>query len=295
VAACTPGFIPQTADEAMVEAISVAPRFFTTIRTPLIAGREFDWRDRPGAAAPLVAIVNEAFAARFLVGRNPLEQRFGLNCPTNSTAYRVVGVVGDAKNNPRQVNRPRAYFPLGNTSEALTLVMRTAGPPERLIPTVRRTMADFNAAIPTFGEVTPVELREQQMRQERLLTNMIVTFSTVALLLSALGIYGMLGYLVVRRTRDLCIRIAIGARPVDVAIHVLVEAVLPVGVGLSIGAFVSIIAARWTQSLLFGVSAHDLTAMAAAIAALLVIASVAAAIPARRAARIDPLRALRFE
>jgi predicted permease len=291
---CTPGYVPVTTADAGVDTSSVGPRFFKTIGTPLRSGREFEWRDGV-PNAPAVAIVNESFVRTFFAGKDPLAQRFGFRCPANPTAVAIVGVVADAKNSPRQVVRPRVYFPLGDTGNVVTLVIRTGAMPESLILTIRRVMTEFNIAVPTFGEITPIALREQQMRQERMLAGVVLVFGGVALVLAAIGIYGMLGYLVLRRTREIGIRLAIGAQPAHIAVDVLRAAVVPVSVGLGIGCLVGIAAATWAERLLFGVSAHNPMAMAIGIVVLLGIAIVAAAMPAKRAAQTDPLRALRFE
>src|SRR5438552_6453872 len=121
------------------------------------------------------------------------------------------------------------------------------------MPTDGREMADVHLNVPTFCETTPIELREQQMQQERLLTNLLIAFGAVALLLSSIGIYGMLAYLVTRRTSEIGIRIALGARSASVVAMVLRESVAPVGMGLALGAMAAMAAARWVNSLLFGV------------------------------------------
>jgi ABC-type antimicrobial peptide transport system permease subunit len=133
------------------------------------------------------------------------------------------------------------------------------------------------------------------MQQERLLTNLLIAFGAVALLLSSIGIYGMLAYLVTRRTPEIGIRMALGARPAAVITMVLRESVAPVGVGLALGAAVAIAAARWVNALLFGVAAYDPRTIAGAASVFLTIAAVAALLPALRASRIDPLGALRSE
>ena len=289
---CVPGYVPPDPQDTVASLSGVAPRYFETMRSPMVSGREFEWRDRvvrPGA------IVNEAFARKFFAGKNPLEQRFGVNCPANPTQLGVVGVVADMKNVPRQSAAPRFYVPLGDTGEVVTIVLRTTGRPERMIPTIRRAMADFNATVPTFGEMTPVELREQQMQQERLLTNLLLAFGAVALVLSSIGIYGMLAYLVTRRTSEIGIRMALGAQRADVLRLVLRESILPVATGLAVGGAATLIATRWIDTLLFGVSAHDPSTMVGAAGVFLLIAAAAAIVPARRAAHLDPLRALRVE
>jgi hypothetical protein len=297
---------PQAERDASAALAGVAPRYFETLRTPVVTGREFDWLDgeagnaaSSGAPDPsrprFPAIVNEAFARRFLGGQNPLDSRFGLNCPSQPSAIQVIGVVADSKNLPRQASSPRIYVPMGGSINVVTLVLRTSGRPEAAIPTVRRAMADVNVNVPTFGETTPIALREQQMQQERLLTNLLVAFGAVALLLSSIGIYGMLAYRVTRRTSEIGIRMALGARPAAVVAMVLRESVGPVAIGLAFGAAAAIAAARWVSTLLFGVTAYDPRTMAAAAAVFLAIAALAALLPARRASRIDPLGALRAE
>jgi predicted permease len=298
---CTPGFVAANPQDAFVPITGVGSRFFETLRTPLVAGRELAWSDAITSDTPrtpgsvFAGVVNEAFVRRFFPGKNPLEQRFGLNCPARPSDFQVIGVVADSKNLPRQANQARIYVAMGGTTNVITLILRTTGRPEAMIPVVKRAMADLNANVPTFGEITPVELREQQMQQERLLTTLLLAFGAVALLLSSIGIYGMLAYLVTRRTADIGIRMALGARPGNVVAMVFRESIVPVASGLAAGAAATLIAAQWVNSLLFGVSAHDPWTMAVSAAVFLLIAGAAAFVPARRASRIDPVRALRTE
>jgi predicted permease len=296
---CAPGYLSADVQSSSASMNSIAPHFFETMRSPMMAGREFEWRDqigpdyRPGA--PVVAIVNEAFARQFFPGRNPLDQRFGVSCPQNPTQVGVIGVVADSRHVPRERAAPAVYWPLDGTGNVVTLIARTAGPPERMISTIRRAMADFNAAVPTFGETTPIELREERMQQERLLTDLLLAFGAVALVLSSIGMYGMLVYMVTRRTPEIGIRMALGARRLDVAWMVLRESIGPVAAGLAVGAAGALIAAHWIDHLLFGISAHDPLTMVGATFVFLFIAAGAAILPARRATRITPLRALRSE
>src|SRR6266508_739224 len=238
---CMPGMTPQAERDASAAFAGVAPRYFETLRTPVVTGREFDWLDGdagssasrgvPDPSRPrLPAIVNEAFVRRFLGGKNPLDSRFGLNCPSQPSAIQIIGVVADSKNLPRQPSSPRVYVPMGGAINVVTLILRTPGQPDGMISTVRKAMTEVNVNVPTFGEVTAIDLREQQMQQERLLTNLLIAFGAVALLLSSIGIYGMLAYLVTRRTPEIGIRMALGARPGLVVAMVLRESVVPVGV-----------------------------------------------------------------
>ncbi|HEV3060496.1 MAG TPA: ABC transporter permease [Vicinamibacterales bacterium] len=303
---CMPGMTPEAGRDASAAVAGVAPRYFETLRTPVVNGREFDWLDgeagntaSSGAPDPsrprLPAIVNEAFVRRFLAGRDPLDSRFGLNCPSQPSAVQIIGVVADSRNLPRQPSLPRIYVPMGGAINVVTLILRTIGRPESMVPTVRKAMTEVRLNVPTFGEITPIELREQQMHQERLLTSLLMAFGAVALLLSSIGIYGMLAYLVTRRTPEIGIRMALGARPAAVIAMVLRESVAPVGAGLALGAVAAIAAARWVNALLFGVAPYDPRTIAGAASVFLTIATLAALVPALRASRIDPLGALRSE
>jgi predicted permease len=275
----------------------VAPRYFETLRTRVVAGREFEARDQPRAAlAAPPAIVNQAFARQFFAGQDALQRRFGLGpCSANNRAITVIGVVADVKDDPRAGVRPTVYFPVGLSGSPVTLVIRTAGDPQRLIRSIRRVAEGVNFAVPTFNELPAVDLREQRMREERLLTDLLTAFAAVALALSATGIYGMLAYMVVRRTRDIGIRMAIGATSSAIGRLVVTEAIAPVVAGLLAGAGISLAAGRIAASFLFGVSPYDARTLAIAALAFGAIAVAASAAPARRAAAIDPLTALRSE
>jgi len=285
---------PQDARAAFA---AVEPRYFATLGIRLVAGRELTWADKPRDDEfwPPVMVVNEAFARKFFAGRNPLEGRFGLNCPAAPAEYQVIGVVADNRTAPREQAGPMVFPFMGGTLNVVTLILRTRGRPEALIPTVRRAMNELNANVPTFAETTPVELREQQMQQERLLTILLLAFAATALLLSSIGIYGMLAYLVARRTSEIGVRMALGAGRRAILAMVLGESIAPVAVGLVAGAAATFAAARWVQSLLFGVSPHDPWTLTLAAGVFLLIAALAAVLPARRATRIDPLRALRVQ
>jgi macrolide transport system ATP-binding/permease protein len=299
VSVCTPGYVPLDPHASFVKFTEVGPNYFTTMRSPIQMGRDFEWRDRIGPdfrpGDPGVAIVNEAFVRKFFAKRTPLDQRFGFNCPQDPTQIRVIGVVADAKSGPRKNVVPTVYWALGETENVVTLIARTAGPPDRMVGAVRKAMVDFNPAVPTFGETTPIELREERMQQERLLTDLLLAFGAVALALSCIGLYGMLVYIVTRRTPEIGIRMALGARRVDVIWMVLRESIGPVAAGLAAGAVAALIAAHWIDHLLFGVSAYDPVTMVEAVLVFLFIAACAATLPARRAVRINPLHALRSE
>jgi ABC-type antimicrobial peptide transport system permease subunit len=171
--------------------------------------------------------------------------------------------------------------------------VRAAGDPAAMIATVRRAMREQNADIPTFSEATLVDLREQQLRRERLLSDLLTLVGAVTLLVCALGIYGMLSYSVARRRAEISVRMAIGARTADVVRLIVRESLVPVGAGIAIGCGAALGLARWIDSLLFGVSGHDAWTMLIAAGVFLLVATAAAAIPARSASRVDPVLALR--
>jgi predicted permease len=302
-AACTRDFNPDNPLERAVGVNLITPHFFDTMKLPMHAGKDFEWRDRPqpngtpGAGMP-VAIVNEAFVRKYYSkGKDGIGEKlgFGNACPNNPGTFTVIGVVADAKSVPRSQAGPMIYLPFGNTSDPLTVVLRTAGDPARMSAAIRRAMAEFDSNVPLFGEVTPMALKDQQMKQERLLSTLLLLFGSFALLLCSLGIYGLLSYTVSRRTSEIGLHMALGAQKADVIRMIVAESLAPVAVGLAVGTLVAFALTRFVQTLLFGVSRPDPLIIAGAVALFMMIGATAAALPARRASLIDPLKALRYE
>jgi len=209
--------------------------------------------------------------------------------------FTVIGVVADSRPLPRGTSGPMLYFPLGNPADPLTVILRAGGDPARMAPAIRRAMAEFDSNVPLFGEVTPLDLREQQIKQERLLSTLLICFGAFALLLCCLGIYGLLAYNVSRRTSEIGLHMALGAQRFDVLRMIVGESLTSIGIGLGLGIAVAFALSRFVESMLFGVSRPDPLIISAAIVLFLTIASLAAALPALRASRIDPLKALRYE
>jgi predicted permease len=297
-AACTSDFNPPDARERTVSINPVAPHFFETMRLSMLGGRDFEWTDRPRPGGLPVAVVNDAFARKyFAAGKNPVGERFSLGngCPNNPGMITVIGVVGDARALPRKDAGPVVYLPFANSADPLTIVLRVNGEPSRMSNAIRRSMTEFDSNVPLFGEVTPLALREQQMSQERLLSTMLIFFGSFALLLCSLGIYGLLSYTVSRRTSEIGLHMALGAQKGDVIRMIVRESLVPVACGLLLGIVVAFALTRMVASMLFGLSRPDPIIIGAAVIVFMSIAAIAAALPARRASLIDPLKALRYE
>jgi predicted permease len=290
----------------------VTPGYFETIGTPLLRGRVFTDRDRPGA--PLVTVVNQAFAARFFGDSDPIGRRIGFARERSGGVreFEIVGVVGDAKYQDAKVPAYRTFFlPFLQRSTAST-IGAPAGPLDRshypraielhvtsasagLEAQVRRAIAGVDRRVTVVSMRTMAEQVAGNFNIDRLIARVAIAFGGVALLLACLGLYGVTAYAVTRRTREIGIRMAIGASPGAVLKTVLRGALVQLGLGLSIGVPAALAAGRLLQAMLYGVSGQDPLLLALAIAILAVCAVAAGLIPARRAAALDPVRALRVE
>jgi predicted permease len=294
--ACTVDFNPDDVREGTVGFNQVTPHFFETMKLAMLAGRDFDWTDRPRPNGLPVAIVNDAFARKYYAkGKPAVGEKLGFACPNNPAQITVIGIVGDAKSLPRTDAGPMIYMPFGNTPDPLTVILRTNGDPSRMSSAIRRAMREFDSNVPLFGEVTPLALRDLQMKQERLLSTLLIFFGSFALLLCSLGIYGLLSYTVSRRTSEIGLHMALGAQRGDVVRMIVKESLIPVAMGLLFGIGVAFALTRFVESLLFGLAGPDPVIIVGAVVLFMAIAAVAAALPARRASLIDPLRALRYE
>jgi hypothetical protein len=271
----------------------VTAGFFDTMQIPVLAGRGFVARDIEDPDATAV-VVNQAFATRYFgreaaVGRN-LEARFA----ETDNAHEVVGVVADTRYDLRKPVAPTVYIPLRPRGPG-TIHVRVAGD----IPTLAtRLREEVRAGSPLFRATTIVPqsvLVEQTLLRERLLALLSGFFATVGLVLAAVGLYGVLSYSVVQRKREIGIRVALGAARVSVIRTVIADIGGAIVAGAAGGLAAGIYAARFVEALLFEVSPLDFWSLALPIAALLLGAILAAALPALRAARIDPAEALRCD
>ena len=275
----------------------VGDTFFQTFGIPVLRGRGFESGDGPEAAK--VVVVNESFARRYLDGVDPV----GLTCSILGADWRIVGVSADAKyDSLKKPPGPTVYFPiwqmflrpsLSKNFQAGYVVARTSMEPPTLASAARKVVAEIDPAVAVTGVTTQEEVRDRSIHQERVLASLCAMLAGVAVALSCIGIYGLVAYNVARRTGEIAIRMAIGARPGMVARSVLREAVVMAGAGVALGLPAAFVVTRFIESHLYGVRPHDPVTFLS-VAAVLVVAAVAAAwFPARRAARVDPMIALR--
>ena len=272
---------------------SVSSGFFETMRIPILAGRGLETRDMKPGPGPVV--VNEEFVRRFLGDENPLGKRFEqIGDDPHPVAREIVGVVRDAKsNNLRESPRPVIYGPLVGTQA--TLEVRTSGSPLAVTSAVRAMIRSFDPTLDSSDATLQTTRINNTLLRERLLALLAGFFAIVAVVLAAIGLYGVLSYSVVRRTKEIGIRIALGARQPGVVRLVISDVLLLIAIGLGIGAAGGLALSRFVASLLFEVKASDFWSLALPLACFLAASTLAALPPAWRAARVDPVVALREE
>jgi predicted permease len=273
--------------------IAAAPAFFATLQTPILAGRDFDERDE---GKPNVAIVNQTFAVRYFAGRNPVGQYLSATVARPPADLQIVGVVKDvAAHSLRQPPLPTvyvSYFQRQSGTDAL--VIRISGSLSLTAAAIRKQLQ------PSFP-TSMVEVRaltdqvERTLVQEQLMTTLTAGFAVLGLVLACVGLYGLLGYSVVRRTREIGIRMALGAQPRAVRWMVVKGAVRLVAIGICLGIPGAWLPSQWLRSMLFGLTPTDPAVAAGAVILLAAAAMIAAYFPARRATRVDPITALRYD
>lgn len=268
--------------------LAVGPDFFETMRIPLVKGRTFRAPDL--RLAPLVAVVNQAFVRKFLESRDPI----GFHFEENNQHREIVGVVADSKyDDLRKEDAPTAYIPLKNGE--VTFALRSAAAPGALIPVVRRIVSEVDNNLPVFRVRTQSQTIDRLLFNERLVARLSSLFGLLALVLTCVGLYGLLSYEVARRTREIGIRAALGAQHRDVLSMVLKQGFLLVFIGVLVGIVTAFGVTRYLQSLLFAVRPTDPVTFLAVSVMLAIVALLACYIPARRATRVDPMVALRDE
>jgi predicted permease len=285
-------FGPDTEVPAVSDALS--PGLFSTVGLEIVAGRGLEETDGPDAMR--VAVVNETFARRFLAGLDPVGQRFTwLYQGDGSYWFTIVGVVQDARRSgPAAPVEPAAFYPLGARPGSHTdMLIRTDGDPLALATAVRNAIHAIDADIPLSGVRTLEQAMADQLGQRRYFSWLLGVFALAALTLAAIGIFGVMAYVVGRRTREIGIRVALGAARTKLLSDVLREGMLHAGAGLVLGVLASLGLTRLVRSQLFGLEATDPATFGAASLLLLLVAGLACALPARRAATVDAMVALR--
>jgi predicted permease len=268
----------------------VGPDYFSTLGIPLLSGREITEQDQPSSRR--VCVINQTFARRFFAGRNPL----GMHVDQ----YEIVGVARNSRNRSlRDEIEPRFYVPAGQPTDVpprfITFTVRTIAEPASVLAGVRRAILSEDPNLPITAASTVTELVNQQMAQDRLLARLSMAFGIVALLLAAIGLYGVLSYGVARRTNEIGIRKALGAQHSAVMVMILRETGLLLIAGFVAGTLVSAAGIRLIATRLYGLAPTDPVVIGVAVAMLAGVALLAAWVPAQRASRVDTLIALRHE
>jgi predicted permease len=290
-------FLPgqtRPAPEAMSRAtlMFASDGFFRAMGIPLIAGRDLSQQDRQGA--PIVFVANQAFAKKFFDGKSPVGQMIQLD---DTTRFPIVGLVGDV--HQRAVDEeptPRLYASVYQIFRVRTnLVVRTQGDPGVMIKRVTDAIHAVDPMQPITSTFTLDQAVGDAVARPRLLTVLLGLFGAMGLILGALGLYGVLSYLVNRRTREIGVRLALGAQQRDVLRMVVVRGLALAGVGVALGLVAALVLTRVMQGVLYGVTSTDPLTFASVAVVLLLVATVASLVPALRATRVDPLVALRSE
>jgi predicted permease len=272
----------------------VGAGYFGTMGTTIVRGRDFN--DADTRAAPRVAVVSEELARRFWRDGNAVGQHIGIG-PDSRTVCEIVGVARDGKyNRLAEAPDPYIYFPFSQrfAGEA-TLFLQTAGDERPLIAPLRHEIEAIDRGVPALQIMTMDGLLRAATAVERLTASLVSALGMLGLFLAIVGLYGLVSYLVGRRTREIGIRMALGARPVDIAREVLRQAAVPIASGLGAGLALAFVVATVTAGSMYGVSAADPLTYAAASAVLAAVTLAASLVPARRAALVDPSHALRRE
>jgi predicted permease len=291
------GYQPRPDENISINASIISPSYFSSLGIALVAGRDFSEQD--DAAHPKVAIINETMAHYFFGANNPIGKKMGPDDdPKAPLDIEIVGLVKDAKYvNLKEKSRWHFYTPMAQQPLLLdmTLHARTAGDPGKMTELVRMQVNDLDANLPLYGTTTLKIQTEESLTQERVVTWLSSGFGMLAALLASVGLYGVVAFAVARRTREIGIRMALGAQRRDILGTVLRHMLIVVGTGIAAGVAGAYAGSRLLGSMLFEVRATDFLSYAGACLLLICVAGAAAYLPARRATLIDPIEALRYE
>jgi len=278
----------------------VSGSYFKTMSIPLLRGRAFTYADGPGS--PPVAMVSQDTAKKLWGDSDPIGRTFYRAADPNKTQYSVVGVVGDVRYTALNQQSPALYYPLAWRTGlirpkvvVMDIVVRTASLPEALVLTLRQKVRELDADVPLANVRTMEDWMSTSAAQPRLNARLLALFAAMALLIAAIGIYAVLAYSVTQRTREIGLRIALGAQPASV-LRLVVSEGMKVGlIGIAVGLAGALAAGRALASMVYGVPVRDPVTFASVAIALTLIALAACFVPARRAAKVDPMVALRYE
>jgi predicted permease len=285
-------------ERPVVHYTTVSSEFFRTLGVPLKAGRIFDQRDAPRAGSPEPVVVNEAFVRRILPSEDPVGRLLGFGPDERNIRWNIVGVVGNVRGASLGADPPSMVYRCncaGSTVFRASFIVRTGGDPMAAIRDVEQQVRSVDRDQPLSGVKTMDRLRDAALAPERFQLILIAAFAIIALLLAVAGVYGTMLYLVARRTREIGIRVAVGARPAHVLRIVLQETALLAVLAVAAGLAGSMALSRYARSVLFEVPAFDALTFTVAPVVLAAVVLAASVAPARRALEIDPITALRDE
>ena len=275
----------------------VSPEYFKTMQIPILLGRDFRMTD--GKTAPKVAIVNERFARKYFADGNPIGRHIGMGGdPGTKLDIEIIGMVRDAKYESMRDEVPlEVYRPYHQMEFALGMhaYVRTARDPEQIFPGIRRVVAQLDPELPVFEMKTIEKQMDESLVTERLVATLSTGFGFLATLLAAVGLYGVMAYMVAQRTREIGVRMALGAASGDVVWLVMKEVFLLAGIGIAVGLPAAYGLTRFVKSQLYGIQPNDTMTIALSVFGIALVALASGYMPARRATMVDPMRALRWE
>jgi predicted permease len=287
----------------------IGPGYFATLGVPIVAGRDFRLTDnrmvkRANATddfdtTPTAVMINEKFAQKFFAGRSPVGMHLGFGTdPGTQTEMEIIGVVKDIKyTNLRDEIPIQAYVPYMNSPYlgGMTIYVRTLGEPNQLMTSIRAKVREMDANLPIYAMRTMDQQISNSLSTERMIASLSTVFGFVATVLAIIGLYGVMSYSVAQRTREIGIRMALGAEQRKVIGMVMREVFTLIAIGVCVGVPAALALTRVVKSQLYGLEAHDPWTLGLATGLLAVVACAAGYVPALRASRVDPMRALRYE
>ncbi len=295
------GYTPKAGEVMASRMDHVGPDYFAVVGMQIVHGRGIEDQDSApsGGSAPRVVVINQTFAKRFFPNTDPLGKRIRDTYPGSAADAEVVGVVSDAKYHTlREDAMPRIFIPMFNPfwqEQATYFEVRTDGDIAGVSNELRKIVTQTNPAIPEIEIRTMSSLLLQSMHTDYFIARLASVFGLLAIVLAGIGLYGIMAFTVARRTRDIGIRMTLGASPAIVLRQILHETLILMVIGIAVGVPIAIAGTRLIRGMLFGLGIVDPVATVAACAVLVTIAIAASYIPARRASRVDPMIALRYE
>jgi predicted permease len=281
-------------DSVSINRLVISPNFFDVMGIPIVMGRGLT--DRDTQTAPKVVVINEAAVRKYFPNENPIGRHFG-SSPETSSDLEIVGVLRDAKyDSVRDAAPPTMYVPLLQNPRGFGVFeVRTVGATASVVGGIREAVRQVDPTLPIMDVSTQIEQVEKRFAQEKVFAQAYTLFGVLALVLASVGLFGLMSYSVSRRTNEIGIRMALGAQRDDVLRLVMRESMALVVIGVAAGLAIAVAASQFVTILLFGLAPTDPRTMFVAIAVMVLVSGIAGYLPARRASKVDPMIALRYE